>query len=139
MRSRTIILAVALLVIASLAVLALPVAADAPGATDRGLDEPFDQPATAGVYAWIDPIVKFALVLAVLAAAIFIAIGAYMYFVATGNAQVAQQGKEYISRSIIGLVLALLAWVILNTISPQFTKGLKEPTLNAHPTEQGRG
>lgn len=57
----------------------------------------------------------------VVAAAIFIAIGAYMYFASTGNAEYARQGKEYIWRSIMGLILGLIAYVLLKTISPQFT------------------
>lgn len=77
---------------------------------------------------WAQIVFQLGITLTVLAAAIFIAIGAYMYLAASGNAGMAQTGKEYIYRAIMGLVLGLIAWIILNTISTQFTQ-LKDPTL----------
>lgn len=84
------------------------------------LDEPFGKQETIG--GLTNAIFRFGIILIVLAAAIYIAIGAYMYLVASGNAESAKTGKDYISRAIIGLILGLLAWVILTTISPQFTE-----------------
>lgn len=74
-------------------------------------------------------IFKLGVILCVLAAAIYIALGAFAYFAAAGNAAMAQKGKELIQRSIIGLILALIAWIILNTIHPQFASELTEPSL----------
>ncbi|MDO8511842.1 MAG: hypothetical protein Q7S57_01100 [bacterium] len=65
--------------------------------------------------------------LCVLAAAIYIAIGSFYYFAASGNAKFAEEGKQIITRSILGLVIALISWVILNTIHPQFAEELKNP------------
>lgn len=90
------------------------------------LDQPFQ---ATELREWVAAVFKLGLTLVIIAAAIFIGIGAYMYFAAAGNAEYAGRGKEYIWRSIMGLVLALISWVILTTISPQFTKELREPTL----------
>lgn len=70
----------------------------------------------------VKKIMQFGIVLCIVAAAIYISIGAYAYFAAAGNAAMVTQGQAIIQRSVIGLVLALIAWVILNTISPQFTE-----------------
>lgn len=95
------------------------------------LDEPFGEQATT--VGLTNKIFSFGIVLIVLAAAIYIAIGAFMYFAASGNAELAKTGKDYISRAIMGLVLGLVAWVILQTISPQFAKELKDPKLDPVP------
>lgn len=98
----------------------------------QSLDNPFDlaTPGTsatgqripgASIQKLANAIFGFGIVAVILAAAIYIAIGAYLYFVAAGNAKMAETGKTYITRSIMGLIVALLAWVILNTISSQFT------------------
>ena len=77
---------------------------------------------------WAQLVFQLGIVLIVLAAAIFIAIGAFMYLAASGDASMAQAGKEYITRAIMGLVLGLITWIILNTIQPQFTR-LDDPSL----------
>ncbi len=95
------------------------------GNSSETLDKPF-QGDTIGDYA--NAIFKFGILICVLAAAIYISIGAFAYFAAAGNASSAEKGKEIIQRSIIGLVLALVAWIIISKISPQFTE-LKNPSL----------
>lgn len=97
------------------------------------LDRPFGKDPKAGFTAWTNEAFRFGLILVVLAAAIYIAIGAYMYFAASGNAELAKTGKEYITRAVMGLVLGLVAWVILQTISPQFAKELTDPSLSPAP------
>ncbi len=91
------------------------------------LDCPFGE--TDSLLTFTEAIFKFGIALCVLAAAIYIAIGSFYYFAAAGNAKAAGTGKEIIQRSIIGLVLALVAWVILNTIHPQFAQNLRDPSL----------
>ena len=68
----------------------------------------------------------FGILLIVFAAAVFLAIGAYYYFAAAGNAQLAAEGKAIMSRAIFGLILGLIAWILVKTISPQFVE-LKLP------------
>lgn len=89
---------------------------------------PVDLNTTSTIREWTAAAFQLGIILAVLAAAIYIAIGAYLYFAAAGNAELSRTGKDYITRAITGLVLALLAWVLLNTLSTQFTT-LPEPSL----------
>jgi len=89
-------------------------------------DEPFGKGETS-IVSLADTVFRFGVVLCVLAAAIYIAIGAFYYFAASGNASLAEEGKKIIQRSIIGLILALIAWIILNTIHPQFASEMKDP------------
>lgn len=84
----------------------------------QNLDEPFG--AQKDLWGLAGAIFRLGIVLLIIAAAIFIALGAYMYFTAAGNAESAKTGKDYVTRAIMGLILGLLAWIILNTISPQF-------------------
>jgi len=91
----------------------------AQGSADN-LDKPFGDVTDMGTLT--NAIFQLGIGACVLAAAIYIAIGAFYYFVAAGsNAKTAEKGKEIIERAIIGLVLALVSWILLNTIHPQFT------------------
>lgn len=93
--------------------------ANAQGANDA-LDKPFGDVTDMG--ALTNTIFQFGIGVCVLAASIYIAIGAFYYFVGAGsNAKRAEEGKTIIERAIIGLVLALVSWILLNTIHPQFT------------------
>ena len=70
------------------------------------LDQPFPGAETTPQLA--NALFGFGIIIVLLAAAIYIAIGAYMYFIAAGNAEMAKTGKDYIQRSIIGLILIIL-------------------------------
>lgn len=89
----------------------------------------FDRPlgVSPDLPALISAFVPFVVGIIVMAAAIFIGIGAFFYFAAAGNAEMAGRGKELIQRALTGLVLGLIGWVILNTISPQFASTLQPP------------
>ncbi len=97
------------------------------GATPPSLD-PLDAPFgnITGISGLMSAVFRFGIIMIIIAAAIFIAIGAYMYFIAAGNAEMAKTGRTYIERAIIGLVIGLFAWVILNTINPELVN-LREP------------
>jgi hypothetical protein len=90
------------------------------------LDEPFKIQGEQNMANLTQAIFEYAIALCVLAAAIYIAWGSLQYFLAAGNAKYAEEGKTIIIRAIQGLVLALVSWIILNTISTQFTQ-LKKP------------
>lgn len=85
--------------------------------------EKLDKPIPAknnDIGSYTNSLFKFGIMVCVLTAAIYIGIGAFNYFAAAGNASMAEKGKEIIQRSIIGLVLALVAWIIISTVSTQF-------------------
>jgi RsiW-degrading membrane proteinase PrsW (M82 family) len=86
----------------------------------NNLDKPFGE--KTDMASLTQTIFEFAIALCVLAAAIYIAWGSLHYFYAAGDAKKAAEGKEVISRAIIGLILALVSWIILNTIHTQFTE-----------------
>lgn len=107
-----------------------------PGTTGNGggggatqLEQPIGRLKQADFVTYIQALFAFGLQIIVLTAAIFIVIGSYAYFAAGGNAAMAEKGKEIITRTIIGLLLALVGWIILNTISPQFANDLQAPKL----------
>ncbi|HEY9583044.1 MAG TPA: pilin [Candidatus Paceibacterota bacterium] len=61
-------------------------------------------------------IFDFLIILAVPLAILGIAVGGVMIIMSSANEGLRTKGKEAISGSVIGLVLAVAAWVIINTI-----------------------
>lgn len=59
--------------------------------------------------------------LIMVAAAVSIVIGGYIYMTAGGSADRVQLAKTWIIAALLGITIALTAWVILNTISPTLT------------------
>lgn len=62
---------------------------------------------------------------------ISIVVAGYMYVTAGGNAQRVTAAKSLIGAALLGIILALGAFLILNTIGTQFASGLQEPTIPA--------
>lgn len=62
-------------------------------------------------------------------ALISIVVAGYLYVTAGGNAQKVATAKSLIGAALLGIVLALGAFLILNTIGTQFASGLREPSL----------
>ena len=69
----------------------------------------------------VNKIYLISMAAAAILAVIMTIVGGFMVMTARGNAQQAASGKSYLASSIIGLILLLGAFVILNTIHPQFT------------------
>lgn len=74
----------------------------------------------AGIY-------RFALGLVGLSALIMIVFGGISYMSAGDSQERVKQGKGYIQNAILGLVLALLSYLILWTINPDLVKKLQLP------------
>lgn len=51
---------------------------------------------------------------------VMIVIGGFLYMTAGGSGDRVKMAKEIIISAIVGMVLALAAWIILYTFSPQF-------------------
>ena len=114
-KRKSVLLGIALFFVVSLAVVGVSALAQS------DLDQPFGK--QDSIATLTQAIFQFAIAACVLAACIYIAIGAFYYFAAAGgDAKRASEGKEKIQNAIIGLVLALVSWLILNTIHPQFTQ-----------------
>ena len=78
----------------------------------------------AGVsfYTYIGAVYKFGIATVAICAMTMIIIGGYMYVVSAGNNAGMEKAKKYITDAIIGLILALTAWLILYFINPDLIK-----------------
>jgi hypothetical protein len=92
-----------------------------------------------GLRGFVGAVVNFVIALIVIIGLISIIIGGYFYMTAGGNADRVGQAKVWMGSALLGIALALAAWLILNTISPQFTNVPKNPTLGSPPPQNGNG
>lgn len=67
---------------------------------------------------YIKAIYKTALVIVTLSAVLMISIGGFMYLTSAGNTSAMGTAKSVIFDSLIGLAIALTAWLLLNVINP---------------------
>ncbi|MDO8565747.1 MAG: hypothetical protein Q7S04_00995 [Candidatus Moranbacteria bacterium] len=67
---------------------------------------------------YIKAIYSTGLVVIVLSALFMLSVGGFMYLTSAGNTSAMGTAKEVIFDSIIGLVIALSAWLLLNVINP---------------------
>lgn len=80
-----------------------------------------------GFIGAINFVVKLVLGAAVGLGLIMIVIGGYVYMTAGGNASRVGTAKTMIMSALLGIVLAIAASLILNTISPQFSADIRLP------------
>ncbi len=71
---------------------------------------------------YIESIYNVALILVTLSAVLMLSIGGFWYLTSAGNTSRMGTAKEIIVDSLIGLVIALTAWLILNVINPDLVK-----------------
>jgi len=64
---------------------------------------------------------NLALAIVVLSAVFMVSIGGFMYLTSAGNTSAMHTAKEVIFNALIGLVIALTAWLLLNVINPDLT------------------
>ena len=99
----------------STALLVLPFVAAAqfqlPSAGGTGL--PSDNTATTFIFR----IIQILLVVAGIIAVIFLIIGGFRYITAGGNEESSEAARKTLTNAIIGLVIIILAFVIVNVIS----------------------
>ena len=69
------------------------------------------------VWNLLGVVVTAVIALTVMAALVSIVIGGYIYMTAGGNADRVRTAKVWIGSAILGIILALMAWVILNSIA----------------------
>lgn len=67
---------------------------------------------------YLESIYKAGFVLIVIGAIFMIGFGGFTYMASAGNTSLIKKGKGMITDAIIGLVVALLIWLILNIINP---------------------
>jgi hypothetical protein len=67
----------------------------------------------------ITNVVRLMLMLAGAIAVVFVIIGGYYYMTSAGNEEAAEQGKKTLINAIIGVVVIILSYTIINVISNQ--------------------
>ncbi len=88
-----------------------------PGVTTKG--ESTELP------AYLTSLFNFAIAIVGIAALVMITIGGFWYLTSAGNASRVSTAKSMVTDAILGLLVALFAWLILNTINPQLvSRGL---------------
>jgi Type IV secretion system pilin len=87
---------------------------------------------------YIEAIYKLALIIVVLSAVLMLSIGGFMYLTSAGNTAALTTAKGVIFDAVIGLVIALAAWLLLNVINPDLVnitiKGLSAIPVTLPPT-----
>lgn len=75
-------------------------------------------------------VIDFVTALIVALGLIAIVVAGYFYMTAGGSSDRISTAKSLLASALLGIVLALAAFLILNTISPQFASNVKEPALH---------
>jgi len=78
--------------------------------------------ASGDFYTYIQAVYKFGIWAVGIAALLMITIGGYMYIVSAGNNSSMEKAKGVITDAVIGLVLALTAYLLLYVINPDLVK-----------------
>jgi len=77
--------------------------------------------------AYIIAIYKLGLAIVTLSAVLMISIGGFLYLTSAGNTSSMGTAKGIIFDAVIGLVIALSSWVLLNVINPDLTTITLQP------------
>ncbi len=72
---------------------------------------------------YLETVFAFGISIAGIMAVAMIVIGGIQYITAYGNAGAVGDAKNRITQALLGLLLAIGAWLILNTINPDLAKG----------------
>ena len=75
---------------------------------------------------YVQAIYKFGIWTVGIAAMLMISIGGFMYLTSAGNTSKTGQAKEIITDAIIGVILALVSYLLLYTINPDLVKNSAE-------------
>jgi hypothetical protein len=73
------------------------------------------------------------------AALFMLTVGGFMYVTAAGNTSRISTAKTIITDSLLGIVVALFAWLFLYIINPDLTEGLALPNTASTPVPSGGG
>ena len=70
----------------------------------------------------VSGIFSYMLIIGTMLAVLFIVIGGIIYIASAGNSQKAGTGKDFITKSIFGLIILLCSYLLLNTVNPELTQ-----------------
>ncbi|TAK95556.1 hypothetical protein EPO05_03830 [Patescibacteria group bacterium] len=94
---------------------------------------------TSDFPTFVTNLYKFGLWAVGISALIMITIGAFFYMTAAGNSSQAGTAKKIITDALIGLIVAMVAWLILYVINPNLVNINISITKMAAPGEGGGG
>jgi len=90
---------------------------------------PGETPSLSSYFQWI---FVFGISIAGILAVLMMVIGGIQYVTAYGNPGQVERGKDRITQALLGLLLAVTAWLILYTINPDLAKGkLEIPSISS--------
>lgn len=75
------------------------------------------------VATYVPLVIKLSIVLAALLAVVMIVVAGFMYITAAGNTGTLEKAKKYATDAIIGLLIAIGYWLILQFINPDILGG----------------
>ncbi len=75
-------------------------------------------------YGYVDAIYKFASMAVGIVGVLMFLVGGFQYMISAGNRGMAGEARKTMINAIVGILLVLFAWVLLNTIN----KDLVEPS-----------
>lgn len=81
----------------------------------------FDSTNGSDLPKYITAVYNLALAVVILSAVLMVSVGGFMYLTSAGNTASMGTAKGIIFDALIGLVIALSAWLLLNTINPDLT------------------
>jgi hypothetical protein len=85
---------------------------------------PGQEPVTDDLAKFLDNLYKFGISITGILAVFMVALGAFMYIVTSaGNASKMMNAKDMITNALIGLVIALTAYLFLYVINPDLVTG----------------
>ncbi len=68
-------------------------------------------------------IIRIMLFFAGIIAVVFVIIGGYMYITSQGNEEQAEKGQKTLTNALIGVVVTILSYVIVNVVANLVTRG----------------
>lgn len=95
----------------------------------QSIDQFIQGASNAPIKTLVNYLVTFAIGILVIIGVITIVIGGYLYMTAAGNASQVGSAKEMITSALIGIFIAFVSVVILNTINPYLGSKAVEPTI----------
>ncbi len=102
-----------------------------PGITDKSIDNFVKKDGGIGLVGYVSFIAKIITGVIIATALIIVVAAGYVYMTAGGDGGKVELAKSMIKAALLGIILALGAYLILNTISPQFASKIKEPVFGS--------
>jgi hypothetical protein len=68
-------------------------------------------------------VINFLLYIVMGIAVLFLIIGGFLYITSAGNQEQADKGKKTVINAVIGIVIVILSWVIVNAVAGAFSSG----------------